>query len=233
MKVQDIFILGLSLLIVTISFIYEGTWEIDNEWFIKSENNSLLTPLIVDINNDNINEIIMTTNIPSIQIFGPNQKLIKEKDLRILKLSKGRKPINIATGIFHKNDKEHHIIILTDSANLICLDHQLNIIWERSLDLDIYDDLYIAESYIIIDPTSLYINDQGVILIGLKFKSKNNPNIHESIKKTRSHLLPYIHFSVFAFDAKTGSKRWIYQNLSQLNQYHQQQNRLKYLNTRY
>ncbi|KAJ5069065.1 fg-gap repeat-containing protein [Anaeramoeba ignava] len=157
-------------------------------------------PIIEDIDGDGLNEIIISTREPKLKIYKLNSetqkcldkihgsleyknfceiKPIKEVSLlsktKSIAFSKGRNPIATQIGFIEEGKQSSLIIIVvTESWNIICLDRNLNIIWETSPTLNLQTKYYHSEISILITHHKLYKDDIGMIIIGGKMKTKQN-----------------------------------------------------------
>lgn len=151
---------------------------------INDAAHQLPLPLVTDIDGDGLNELVLVTKDPSIKILrcvqgstetapGEALQMLKEQSLlSSLSLRIGRQPIAVATGYIQRFSstelRQMVIVVVTEGWAVICFDHNLNKMWEKSVTVHHPHGMYLGEIAILITSHRVQTKDIGLVVIGGK-----------------------------------------------------------------
>jgi hypothetical protein len=160
--------------------------------FGPNPSEQLPKPVVTDVNADGWADVVLCTREPSVKVltfFSPAQlqqvlvggqgaassfdvglNVMAEASLQsslVVKL--GRMPIALATGYISPPEegvqRKQVIAVVTDGWHVVLFDHQLEVLWERTVSADLATQ-YVGEVSVLIGSTPLYEGDQGFVVVG-------------------------------------------------------------------
>eukprot|EP00798_Chlamydomonas_sp_ICE-L_P012029 gene12029-15131_t len=218
MQKRDVAIVLLSCVAMLVSLQNEGTFSFRKAWYhapeteeanIVSEHHQLPPPVVADLNGDGHLEIVAMTT-----------------DLRIQKhiaILAGRRPVAMHVGYIDPLPKERVrpprkqvVVVLTASWQVLCFDHNLNLLWERDVRMNFPHHAHIKE---------VRAGDRGLIVVGASVERGDilsGEGLESASTKTTDLGMAFgdddilkeqlrtdsRHFSYFAAEAESGDQRW-------------------------
>lgn len=244
---KDLGILLICAVTAFVSLQYQGEVEVtpifgwpnrDHEREIHvAEWQRLPKPIITDMDGDGINEVVVASSEPKIQIFkmvdgssATDTKLAQPtlfasaSLLSSVRVRTGRHPVAIATG-FRSPYKQGYnrrqvVVVLTREWTVLCFDYKLKLLWrnnvQQSVKAEFPTNLFIREVAILVDSTAIQKGDAGSVFVGGSMSHDRETSTYrlKSLKARKKEQLTaeqandYHHFSYYAFDGKSGGLRW-------------------------
>ncbi|KAM7252154.1 hypothetical protein ACFE04_024037 [Oxalis oulophora] len=238
------------------SKIHEGDFSFSESWYhlsddypIKYEADRLPPPLVADLNGDGKFEILVATHDAKIQVLEPHSRRVDQSfsEARVLaevsllpdkiRVASGRRAVAMATGVIDKfykpgQPRKQVLVVVTSGWSVMCFDHNLKKLWEKSLQEDFPHNAHHREIAISISNYTLRHGDSGIVLIGGRMEmqphifldpfeeiamAEKNAEQHrrsagEKEPSENSGTVDLRHFAFYAFAGRSGVLRWSRKN---------------------
>jgi len=138
----------------------------------------------------------------------------------IWELSGGSPPVAMATGFLRPYQsmiqvRQQVVVVLASDWTVVCLDHELRLLWKSQPIKHTEDTIHIREAAILVSPISIQKGDTGSVIVGGRMFSTQKPQ--ESFKRMRRGEKPEDeeklieslgHYTTFALEGRSGELRW-------------------------
>lgn len=202
---RDFIILALTAIATFLSLDSPGfTFTLEPAWYIDQKFNSMLPPVICDLNGDGKKEVIVISNIAGdltlkvlsadppqgdkSSIYSP--EVLASLSLSPLKVTIGRTPVALKTGYVDTYDastgRNQVIVVVREDWTVACYDSSLQLLWEKAIahkthDLDhLIDKFQIDEVAVYLTPINIRDDVNGLVIIGANMKLRD-PTSADSI----------------------------------------------------
>ena len=210
-RVKDLTLIVLCVITVYLfrareTFVLRPEWRVDSEVPLPNKehiNDEILPrPIITDIENDGINEVVLITSDLHLQISAmPPQTSSSVLPVMSVKYKiklpqtlseEGKKsfPVAMSTGFLSSNDssseevRKQMIVVVTDHWNVFCFDHNLNQLWSATL-MDFGQSrkqYFVKAMSVAVTPHSQNRNGQGMVIVGGSFGHKHHSQKPEKFR---------------------------------------------------
>eukprot|EP00854_Cymbomonas_tetramitiformis_P007008 gene7008-8357_t len=194
MRNRDVGIILVSLVSVYYSLQNEGSFSFQKGWshmITESELGILLQPdalpppVPADLNGDGAREVIVATRDAKLQVLSPPRVPSRTQDFvpatvmtevsllpAKLRIATGRRPVALAVGFIDPQNfvlrglRKQVVVVVTASWTIICLDHNLKVLWEQNIQENFPHYASVREVAVIITNHTLHPSDRGMVIVG-------------------------------------------------------------------
>lgn len=221
------------------SVVFELSWQekLDAYLYRNSKfpmnDEKLPAPLITDVDSDGDTDMLMLTYDGKLKLFrfsdektplhvkpSPKEKLVEKASANIIQLGEGGMPVAMATGYLRTYQsmiqvREQVVAVLTADWTVLCLDHELKLLWKRKVAQEKDVDFTISEATVVVSSVSLWKGDTGSVIVGGREFDSQRPD--ESLKRMRRGERPpneeslvnsLAHYYMYAMEGHSGELRW-------------------------
>ena len=192
---RDYIILALTALAIFLSLDSPGfSFTLEPAWYIDQKYNSMLPPVICDLNGDGKKEVILISNTAGdltlkvlsadpprgdkSSIYSP--EIIASLSLSPFKVTTGRTPVALKTGYVESYDaskgRNQVIVVVREDWTVACYDSTLLLLWEKSIAhkshdlIHLIDQFQIDEVAVYLTPINIRDDVNGLVIVGANMK---------------------------------------------------------------
>ncbi|XP_038070046.1 uncharacterized protein LOC119739259 isoform X2 [Patiria miniata] len=165
---------------------------------------TLPSPVIADVESDGLNELLVATSQPHLQLLKipsqstgvlPYMTLQKEVTLVTREAAlDSRQPKALATGYLDPfrsmlQIRAQVIVVVTADWTVLCFDHNLNLVWETQL-MRLHDSrYYIREISVVVTSHNIKPDDGGLVIVGASLQDRHHKeaNLQHDHRQRESH----------------------------------------------
>ncbi|KAL5466741.1 hypothetical protein EMCRGX_G030890 [Ephydatia muelleri] len=216
---------------------YTLSWDLELDTNLYSngkfpvEHEKLPRPIVTDMDNDGIAEMLVLTYNGHLKLFGlpdggPFQDrrahATEEAQIDISGLAGGSRPIAFGTGFLQTYQsmvqvREQVVAVLTSDWTVLCLNHHLKLMWKVKVTGETKESFYIREPTVLVTTVSIHKGDFGSVIVGGRVTKERPPDSSferkrrgaTTSKEEREKTLDTLgHYSTFALEGRGGVVRW-------------------------